>query len=994
MTIGDHGVDSSVEQLGAAMTPERWQAITRLYESALERDPRARDAFLADACGSDAELRREVDSLLAHEATPVVVDASVWELVGDLFDVEAGLAVGTHVGHYRIDALLGAGGMGQVYRAHDTQLQRDVALKVLPDALAGDADLLNRFRQEAQILASLNHPGIAAIYGFEDLGRVHALALELVEGPTLADRIGHGPIPVDESLAIVGQIAVALMAAHQRGVIHRDLKPANVKVTAEGVVKLLDFGLAKVSASATPLSDDDRVVPIWREEPGSSTSTEMGSVFGTPAYMSPEQIKGAELDRRTDLWALGCVLYEMLTARRAFAGADAAATLTAVVKHQPDWSVLRTDVPERIRTLLARCLSKDRQHRVADAAIVVYVLADAAPASIGADVAASNGGGRTRTAMAAAVVMLAATVIALSGWIWLSRPTAGAPAVTRLMLPTAGPEALALHGINRDLDISPNGDAVVYRAGTATEWHLTVQSLDQLEPRPLPDTARGNAPFFSPDGSWIGFSGGAQLWKTPVAGGSVTPLCRIVGASLRGASWGPDKAIYFGDSDPLVGLLSVPEHGGTPQPLTTPDASRRERDHWFPHALPNGRGIIFTIAGERPDAARVAVLDLRSGVYRELMPGSDGRYVDTGHIVYVAAGGLRVVRFDPETLAVKGDPVPLPDQAVTLASGVGNFAISRSGTLLHVTTSRGVSPWPARSLVWVDRQGREEPIVAGARAYASPRLSRDGTRLALEVRDGEPSVWIWDLRRKLLERLNSEPFVERNPVWTSDGRLLIASDRTGVANIYRHSVDGSGRSELIILSGQGHYPGAISWRTPRIFLTQLSPLADILMLDEPDGRAALLVARANSPAISPDEQWLAYQTPFSASLTTPRQTEVFVQRLPIMDGRRLRISTDGGSRPAWSRSGSELFYFDRENRLTAAQVQTVGSELTIVRSHTLLPPAYFVDAGPAPGRPYDIADDGRFLMIKEDGASALASRTRVIVVQNWTNELERLVPHK
>jgi Tol biopolymer transport system component len=293
-------------------------------------------------------------------------------------------------------------------------------------------------------------------------------------------------------------------------------------------------------------------------------------------------------------------------------------------------------------------------------------------------------------------------------------------------------------------------------------------------------------------------------------------------------------------------------------------------------------------------------------------------------------------------------------------------------------------------LVWVDRQGREEPIAVEPRAYASPRISADGTRVALEIREGEPSVWLLDLRRKLLERVNSDPFVERNPVWLPDNQLLVTSDRDGVPNIYRHSVDGSGRVELIAASPQGHYAASVSPTEPRIFLTQLSPLADILIFDERTGRANLIVPRANSPAISPNGQWLAYQTPFSASQTTPGQTEVFVQHFP--NGTKQQISTEGGSRPTWSRSGAELFFFDRQNRLTAARVGAAGSALTVDRAATLLPPAYFVDAGPAPGRPYDVGADGRFLMIKEHATPV--SRTRIVVVQNWSEELRQLAPQR
>ena len=977
------------------MTPERWQLVTQVHEAALERDPSSRQAFLAVACAEDEELRREVDSLLAHEATPVLVDSPVLEVMGGLLDVDARLPVGAHVGHYRIDAFVGAGGMGEVYRARDTRLQRDVALKVLPDALADDPDFLDRFRREAQVLASLNHPAIAAIYGFEDLGRVRALVLELVEGPTLADRLHRGSIPLDEALPIAAQIAEALEAAHQRGIIHRDLKPANVKVTEEGTVKLLDFGLAKPIVSPAVIPDAEPDGDAASLPPSIQPSmTDAGAVLGTAAYMSPEQVKGRALDKRSDLWSFGCVFFEMLTAKPAFSGADGAATLHAVVTGEPDWAALPPDMPDAIKALLRRCLIRERRQRIADAGIVRYVLADAAQApQMSVDERPHRRAGRSPVILTS---VIAATLTALLlGAVWMVFRSAPLPlVVTRSSLLTAGAETLTLHGMNRDVAIAPDGRTVVYRAGSATQWHLTARSLDELEARPLPNTSGGNAPFFKPDGAWVGFSGGAQLQKTPLTGGVATVLCPIAGASLRGASWGPDGTIYFADSDPSVGLLGVPEAGGTPQPLTKPDAGRRERDHWFPHVLPNGRGVLFTVAGEQPGSAQVAVLDRRTGVHRILLPGSDARYVDSGHLVYVLAGALRAVLFDPVTLEISGDPVPLQDQVLTLASGVGNFAISRNGHLLHVLGGTGPKAWPARTLVWVDRQGREEPIAAEPRAYASPRLSPDGTRLALEIRDGEPAIWIWDLRRGILERANSDAFMERNPVWTPDGRLLFASDRGGIPNVHRQSIDGSGRIETLTSSSSGLYPGSISPDGARLFLTQLSPFADVMLLGEPSRPPELLIAQANSPEVSPDGRWLAYQTNRAVSTTVPGQSEVFVQRLPEVEGRRQRISNVGGSRPAWSPDGRELFYFDQQNRLTAVAVRDGGPELTVGTPTTLLPPAYFVDAGPAPGRPYEVTASHRFIMIKDDPERNTTSGTSIVLVQNWIEELKRLVPHR
>jgi len=989
------------------MTPERWQHVTQVYEAALEREPNAREAFLAEACGTDADLRREVDSLLAHDATPVLVDSSIWDVIGGLLDVEAGLALGSVAGHYRIDAVLGAGGMGQVYRARDMKLQRDVALKILPALLADDEELLERFRREAQVLASLNHPAIATIYGFEDLGRVHALVLELVEGPTLADRLRRGPIPIDEAVHIADQIASALEAAHQQEIIHRDLKPANVKVTNGGSVKLLDFGLAKPIAESPQGPDIER--ERLAEQAGRSatsvapTVTDAGAVLGTAAYMSPEQVKGRALDTRSDIWSFGCVLYEMLTGKPAFPGADVDATFAAVMKNEPDWAALPSEVPDAIRRLLARCLAKDRRHRIADAAILRYVLTDVEQTP------RTEPAAPPRRPLSRAAVVLSSAIATLFGlglgvgWMVLHAPSHPS-AVTRLPVLTPASPPLTFHGMNRDVAISPDGRMVVYRAGTPTGWQLVAQPLDRLDTRALANTEVGNTPFFSPDGQWLGFAGGARLWKTPVAGGAATVLCPIVGASSRGATWGPDRTIYFADSDPAVGLLSVPESGGTPQTLTRPDRDKGERDHWFPFALPNGRGVLFTIAGERPESALVAVLDLRSRTHKTLVPGSDARYVDSGHLVYVAAGGLRAVRFDPAALEVIGEPVPIPDQVMTLGSGIGNFSIARDGTLLYVARTAGAAAWPLRSLVWVDRSGREEPIPAEPRAFVSPRLSPDRTQLALEIRDGDPAIWIFDIGRKLLQRLNSDSYVERNPVWTADGRLLFASDRSGVFNVYRQWPSAGSSREQLTSNSWNLFPSSLSRDAARLFVTQLSPDADVMVFREPDRRAERLIARANSPEISPDDRWVAYQTyvPLaSGTVGTPApfpwavgfQNEVFVRPFPGTDGQRTRISVDGGSHPAWSADGSELFFFDRQGRLTSVAFHPTGSGLKLGEARVLLQPKYFVDAGPAPGRPYDVAADGRFIMIKDNPPnSAQRPGPSLVVVQNWIEELKRLAP--
>ena len=725
-------------------------------------------------------------------------------------------------------------------------------------------------------------------------------------------------------------------------------------------------------------------------------ASQAGAVLGTAAYMSPEQVKGRGLDKRSDIWAFGCLLYEMLTARRAFAGADTASTLASVLKDEPDWQALPPDLPESVRALLARCLSKDRRQRISDIAIAIYVLDEAArPPSGTRGAAVLLPGARPHLAAAAAWMAVGAVLTGVAGWAILQRRTADVRPPTRLSLVTSAQQPLSFHGINTDIDISPDGTDVVYRSGSATQWQLLVRPLNGTEARPLANATSGNRPFFSPDGQWIGFSGGAQLKKVAISGGPAVVLCRIAGASLRGSHWGPNDTVVFADSDPATGLLSVPASGGQPKVLTTPDAAKGEGDHWFPFMLPNGRGVLFTIASESPDAAQVAVLDLRTGQRKTLINGgSDAKYVSSGHLVYVAAGTLRAVRFDPIALTVLSDPVPVVDHVMAAPGGAGNFAVSNNGTLIYVASGMGAQIWPSRSLVWVDRQGKEEPIPAPPRAYASPRLSPDGTRIAMEIRDGEPAVFIWDLRRKNLHRVSTGAFVERNPLWASDGRLLVTSNRGRVPNLYRVAADGSGNAERLTSSKWGQYTSSISRDGSHLFATQLSPYADITVFADAARSLDVLIKNGKTPEVSPSGQWLAYQAVYPPG--GARQVEeIYVLPFPNVEGGRVQVSIDGGTRPAWDPSGKAMFYFDRRNRLTVVGVEAKDSRLTVGAPKTLLESAYFADAGPAPGRPYDLSPDGRFLMIKESAANdGRATPAGITVVQNWLEELKRLVPAK
>jgi len=600
---------------------------------------------------------------------------------------------GSRIGCYEITAEIGAGGMGIVYRARDTKLNRDVALKVLPDLFARDPERLARFQREAQVLASLNHPNIAAIYGLEEADGVRALVLELVEGPTLAECIEVGSLspgtrervgvrgqglPLEDALPIAKQVAEALEAAHEHGIIHRDLKPANIKVRPDGTVKVLDFGLAKAFTGDAAVGDASHSPTI------SLAATQAGVILGTAAYMSPEQAKGKPADKRADLWGFGCVLYEMLTGKRAFQGDDVSDTLARVLMKEPEWDALPPTTPPPIHKLLRRCLARDRQRRLSDAATVRLEIEDAqtTPAAEVIRAFPAPQASMGRGALVPVLTLLVGPVVAgLAVWL-ATRP---APArVARLTITPPVTAPLTLDGITRDVAIAPDGTRLVY-LGT-NRGQLFVRALDQLVPVALSGLGAPFHPICSPDGQWIAFfDGNSAIKKVAATGGPAITLSPISGAR-RGASWGLDDMIVFATSDTSTGLLRVAAAGGEPEALTTPDRAQGEVDHLWPEMLPGGEAVLFTITTAGGiDQAQVAVLDLRTGARTVLMRGgSHAQYVASGHLVYAVAGTLRAVPFDLGRLAVVGPPVPVVEGVVTTPQGAADFSVATDGTLVYV----------------------------------------------------------------------------------------------------------------------------------------------------------------------------------------------------------------------------------------------------------------------------------------------------------------------
>jgi serine/threonine-protein kinase len=909
------------------------------------------------------------------------------------------LSSGTRLGVYEVVAPLGAGGMGEVYRARDTKLGREVAIKILPESFVDNPERIARFEREAQLLAALNHPHIAAIHGLESAGATQFLVLELVEGETLAAKLegtrGLG-LGIHESLAVARQIADALQAAHEKGIIHRDLKPANIAFTLDGQVKVLDFGLAKHDAGSAGSSAAAGPVGMTHSPTITFAHTQVGVILGTAAYMSPEQAKGRAADKRSDVWAFGCVLYEMLTGTRAFDGEDVTDIIAAVVRGEPDWSALPRDLSGQLRRLLERCLEKDRRQRIADIAVAQFLLTET---TVPAQAPVTRSRQRTVAASAAGLIIgVAATAIA--AWMMLPRPLA-APLPVRFTIVPAATQTIALQGGDRKVAISADGARVVYRLTVGSQPTLFTRALNELDAHPLSGPG-GRDPFMSPDGRWIAYFTATDLRKVAVSGGPPVTICKL-DAQSRGASWADDDTIIFSVADPRAGLQRVSAGGGAPTVLTTADGAKNEIAHAFPHVLPGANAVLFTISSGAIDTAQIAVLDLKSRQHKILLRGgTDAKYVDSGHLIYAAGGGLRAVRFDLSRLEILGDSVPVLDQTMTEVTGAADYDVSRRGNLVFVPGGAAAPTAQARSLVWVDRQGREEPINAPPRAYAIPRVSPDGTRVALDVRDQSNDIWIWDLARQTLTPLNLDPGVDMSPVWTPDSRRIVwtSSRAGGNPNLYWQAADGTGTPERLTTSAPAQFPVSMSPDGTRVALftgTELGGGLDlnVLTLDRtvalpPKMRTEPLIqstATKFNPEISPDGRWIALQSNESG------QPQIYVRPFPAVDGGRWQISPDGGTRPAWSRNGRELFYLNANDLLTAVSVVT-GATFTAGKPVKVLNTRYYAGSTTRGYdlRGYDVSPDGqRFLMVKEN-APANTPRSpsaAIIVVLNWAEELKQ-----
>ena len=868
------------------------------------------------------------------------------------------LAPGTRIGPYEVAAPLGAGNMGEVYRAVDTSLKRPVAIKILPDRVADDADRAARFEREAELLAALNHPNIAVIHGLERAQGNTALIMELVEGPTLGDLIARGPLRVSESVAIAGQIAAALTAAHARGIIHRDLKPANIKVRPDGTVKVLDFGLAKmIEVDRADRADAATVT---------SHETRAGVVLGSPAYMSPEQARGEPVDARTDIWALGCVLFEMVTGHRAYGGRTAPDTFAAILEGEPDWTRLPDGSTGSLRPLLRSCLQKDRNRRLRDAADVRIWLEDPALLERSRNGSTASRSRWTSPALVGTVAVLGAAAGA-GLWHW-TRPSE--PAVPHAVVRTAIalPTDLQLHiGGQSAIALSPDGRRLVFVAQSGGETLLYLRPLDRFDATPLAGTTGARYPFFSPDGASVAFFAGEALKRVSIHGGAPVTVCAAPVAS-KGGSWGPDGTIVFNPE--TGGLMRVSDTGGAAEPLTTKDPTIDANVLQWPRFLPHGRALLAnTLEGE------LLALALDSRTWHSLGPGTQPQYASSGHLVFHAPhareGEIRAVGFDLERLTTHGDPVTVVDEVFrSPGSGFANIELGRDGTLVYVPGGH------ARTLVRVDNLGVRTPLLPERRGFRLPVVSPDGRRIAVTIDPRPSQIWVYDVERQTGIPLVTEGHSFRK-VWTPDGRSITYATN---GQLYSRVADASAEARSL-----GHQGSPEAWTNDgRSLLFALEPTIsrpDIWILSGGGPPVPLIATRSveSQAALSPDERWLAYQSDESGRL------EVYVRPFPDVQAAKWPVSTGGGGSPAWSPNGRALFYM-RGTAIMAVPVETRGNTFRAGAPRQLFTGPFETGL-----QGFGVFPDGTFAMVEADPA---ARPTQIQVVVNWLDELRRLAPRR
>ena len=863
------------------------------------------------------------------------------------------LSSGVRLGVYEILAKLGEGGMGEVYRARDTRLKRDVAIKVLPEHFARDPDRMTRFEREAELLATLNHPNIASVYGFEEASSLSGIVLELVEGPTLADRIAQGPVPVEEALAIARQVADAIESAHQKGIVHRDLKPANIKFTPGGQVKVLDFGLAKAMESAS-VSVGASISPTMV-----SPATQAGIILGTAAYMSPEQARGKAVDQRADIWAFGCVLFEMLTSRSPFGtGETVSDSIAAILTREPDWNALPANTPASVRRLLRRCIEKDvnrRLHHVGDARLELDDATNAEPVGTG-PIARSRW--RTILPLAVGAIGVAAAALAI---LWPRSDRVASPApVTRLELTL--PANLELYTAVRTIALSPDGSRLAFIGVLSGSRQIYVRRLDQVDASPLRGTDRVSMIFFSPDGTSIGFVTSSGELRTISLTDGVVATVTDRASFLSGGAWGADGSLIFQRGSTL---WRVPQGGGEAKQLMALDAAHGETRHAWPNILPGGKQMLFASASN--ESWRIESLDLETRERRTVIErGTLPLYVNTGQLAFFRDGQMFAVPFDAAALKATLPAASLLEDVPTLTTEqIPLLDVSLSGAVMYSATTA------FSTLVWVSRTGEEQVLNGERRSYANPRIAPDGQRFIVQA--GE--LWVEDLARATFSRLTTGTILGNGfPIWLPDGRVMYRS-QTGL-RIQGTSGPG-GDAQVIPGTTDLDYPGVIAPDGDTlVFLrsTQDSSFNILtLSLRNPSTISTVLQTPSYEGGVrlSPDGRWMSY-----VSNETGRN-EIYLRPFPG-PGERQQVSTDGGTQAIWSPNGREIFY-RADDKMMAVQV-TTSPTMRLSAPERLFEGRYAYGAGITIPN-YDVSGDGhgqRFIMVKPEAGAG-----RLNVLLNW-----------
>jgi Tol biopolymer transport system component len=905
------------------------------------------------------------------------------------------LATGTRLGSYEVLSQIGAGGMGEVYQAHDTKLGRDVAIKVLPEAFAHDPQRLARFQREAKMLAQLNHTNIATIYGLEHSDGTHYLVMELVPGYTLQQRVKRdGPVPVEEALTIAKQIAEALEAAHEKGIIHRDLKPANVKVTPEGKVKVLDFGLAKAFEGDSTNEDMSNSPTLSR------AATMQGVILGTAAYMSPEQARGKSVDKRTDIWAFGCVLYELLTGKAAFHGEDVTDILAAVVRAEPDWTALPANISPSIRVLLQRCLRKDRRQRTPDAAAIRIEIEDAiaAPKYAAATPVASASRGKLSWVVAAMFAAVAAGALFIA-----YRATRQVEHPLMRFTDDVGGEIALDSAVGPAVAISLDGLRLAYVSrGTGGTNRISVRLLENPKPTILAGTEGAAGPFFSPDGRWIGFFANDALKKISVDGGAAFTVCDT-GANPRMGSWGEDGNIYFANQQTPV--MRVPASGGTPSPATQLDIQKGEVSNRGAQLLPGGGAFLFQASGDNNvwDNATILAQSIKTGQRKTLVQGGYfGHYVHgsdpaAGQLVYMHGSTLFAAPMELRRLELTGPAMPvLEDVSSRKANGTAQIGFTASGTLVYITGSDTA----LQSLAWLDAAGNIQVLpTTPATSYGYPRISPDGTRIVMHAVDASgDNLWVYEWGQNRMTRFTFFKTIRTfPPVWAPDSKhvaFALASSELSGPGIYWIRSDGAGEPQLL-LSGQNLLPSSFSPDGKRLAYDELGPDYGIwtvpLDLADPEhpktGKPELFLGSKSalqSAAFSPDGRWIAYSSSGSGRL------EIFVRPFPGPGG-QWQVSSEGGRLPVWSRDGRDLFFQGGKDsiELMVASYTARGDSFAASQAHPWSPKA--LQALLLSGYGFDIAPDGKrsVVVMPAPGAVAADRPTHVTFLLNFADELRR-----